>query len=236
MKRVGRVAGLLALLIAVSCAAKAQFHFGVRAGVGFPNMRTKTEVLGVKTTAVTDRLIVGTHFGIGGLYQLPLGDWGGLEFDGTLQAARLGGKQTIVDVTTLAEAVTSSLGMELTKDATIKRVQSFWHLQLPLRANVFIDVNVLDIVLGFGPQFGVALVGKETIKAGDQKTTNKIKFGEGGLNRFNLDLTTQAGIRLKEPMLGFAFYYNMGMLDINPSKLITTSHWSDLGLTVTYFF
>lgn len=227
-----RVKGLLILaaMLGMALSASAQFHFGFRAGMGFPNMKTTLTVGNDTKVTKTDRLMVGFNMGISGLYIKPIA-FGNIEFEGDLLFSRLGGQ----------------LKAEGPFGGYLKTTTSLYYMQLPIRVNYSIPVGPMDIYIGAGPQFGVGLAGNSKVAgklgADGKESSSKTKVewgGDTGYQRFDMNVSLQAGFRWREPMIGAAFYYNPGFMNIGSkaakalnAKVINSS---DLGFQLFFYF
>lgn len=213
------------LLMGFSLAASAQLKFGVRAGLGFPNQTGKSEkLLGGGTVTYSTARAFGFHAGVLALYQIPMG-FGGLEIEGDLQFAKLGGKakEAMIDlVKTLKEG----------KEVAYKPVESLYYLQIPLRANFTFDLGPVNLLAGVGPQFGFGLFG--SYKMGDQKTD--IKFGKDEYySVMDISLSMHAGVRLGALPLQATFFYDLGLMDIDSSDISSVKN-HNLGVSLAFLF
>lgn len=215
------------LAIVLSCitlVASAQMHFGIRAGIGFPNQTAKLGSL-----SMTSERTFGFHAGVVGLFQLPLG-FADLELEGDLLFAKLGGKSTSTIV-----------------KSTMTTNTSLYYLQVPIRANLFFNFAGFGIYGGLGPKFGFGLAGSQSTKIsgevrgekmGTSSTDNKIKFGSGNdadYKVMDVALSFHAGVRLGVIPLDASFYYDLGLANIIPESLAKGKN-HNLGLSLAYYF
>lgn len=234
VRRLFQFAVLSALmLLATVSVATAQIRAGVVAGIGFPDIKTETTVLNTTVSHRSGRLMPGFHVGglVGFDFPTPVVKIG---LEGNLLFTRLGGKEK-VDVPGISTPLVTVGG------GTSTTTTSLWYLQLPIRVVGSINAGPVAIFAGVGPQFNLGLAGSVktvyTPKSGDKQTTTlDVQWGESnnGLNRFNIDVTTQIGVRFWK--MQAAFYYNIGFMDIQPADNLKFINNSDLGLSLAFLF
>lgn len=203
-----KVIVILVTLLTVSLVTQAQLRFGVRAGVGFPNMTTT--VGNAKTTMSRN---IGFHAGLLAMYQMPL-SFGAFELEGDLQFAKLGAR---------------------TQESTSKL--SLYYIQIPVRANILLDLGFAGVVAGIGPQFGFGLFGSSVLGTKENKIKTDIKFGANDAiyNVLDIALSMHAGFRLNTIPLQATSFYDLGLMDIDKGNTTkTTNH--NLGISLAYLF
>ena len=203
---------LVALLLAGSLCAMAQFHLGIRSGFSAPYYTHYSEgkdLNGVKVESrYSSSAIVGIHVGAFGLYEVPIVDEFSLEGEGGVQFSRLGG--SVAGVTT-----------------------SLYYMQFPMRANAVYHLGELgsagpaSIMASIGPQIGIGL--------GGSMNQYTVEWGEGGMNRLNVDLSFHLGMRFSRIPLQGTVFYELGLTSYGGSKHESNT-LNNVGISVAYLF
>lgn len=212
MKKAGFLAVVLVLLSALG--ASAQFGIGVRAGVGgaFATYQYDLGVLG-KTQKQTGGVTLAAHAGLAALYILPAG----FEVEGGVQFGMLGGRS---------------------KFGNLSFSRSVYAVQVPVRLGWSVSFGqTLGAYAQVGPQFTIAVAGRETAKSEVaevvSETTTNMKFEDNAYNRFLIDLSIHAGVKISSLRVGA--YYDMGLLNMSSVKGFTYRP-SSAGVSLAYFF
>ena len=216
MKKAGFWAVVLGLLAALG--ASAQFGIGARAGVGaaFATYQYDLGVLG-KTQKQTGGITLAAHAGLAALYILPAG----FEVEGGVQFGMFGGRSK-----SLPELGNFSIS------------RSVYAVQVPVRLGWSVSFGqTLGAYAQVGPQFTIAVAGRETAKAEVARvvseTTTDMKFEDNAYNRFLIDLSIHAGVKISSLRVGA--YYDMGLLNMSSVKGFTYRP-SSAGVSLAYFF
>ena len=212
MKKAGFLAMVLVLLSALG--ASAQFGIGARAGVGaaFATYQYDLGVLG-KTQKQTGGVTLAAHAGLAALYILPAG----FEVEGGVQFGMLGGRS---------------------KFGNLSFSRSVYAVQVPVRLGWSVSFGqTLGAYAQVGPQFTIAVAGRETAKSEVaevvSETTTNMKFEDNAYNRFLIDLSIHAGVKISSLRVGA--YYDMGLLNMSSVKGFTYRP-SSAGVSLAYFF
>lgn len=212
MKKAGFLAVVLVLLSALG--ASAQFGIGARAGVGaaFATYQYDLGMLG-KTQKQTGGVTLAAHAGLAALYILPAG----FEVEGGVQFGMFGGRS---------------------KFGNLSFSRSVYAVQVPVRLGWSVSFGqTLGAYAQVGPQFTIAVAGRETAKSEVaevvSETTTNMKFEDNAYNRFLIDLSIHAGVKISSLRVGA--YYDMGLLNMSSVKGFTYRP-SSAGVSLAYFF
>ncbi len=187
---------VLVVLLGMVSLSYAQFHVGVRGGIGLAGFSV-TEKTGDMTA---DRILSYS----GGLFAnlgIPLAV-GKLEVDAGAQLAKLGGEYVVGE----------GAGYRMSY------AYNPFYLQVPLLAQYSFDIGPAGIYLGIGPQFNVGLFGKyeriNSLGALSSTSAKDIDWDqEGQLKRFFLDLKFRGGVQLFD-RLRVGMYYDLGVMNM----------------------
>lgn len=211
-----RRAGVLiaALLMVTATGASAKFGFGVRAGMGAAYANYQYNLAGVSSDSKNSGVALAAHAGLA----VNIGFTHGFEVESGAQFALLGSR------------VKSE---NLFGDYTWNR--SLYVVQIPVRAGWSYPFNdVIGIYAQLGPQFTVAVGGKEKKRIAGIKREEEMTFGDDGeSNRFLMDLSIHAGVTLRGFRVGA--YYDLGLMNVSSVDALKYKP-SSAGVSVAYFF
>lgn len=212
MKRAGVL--IAALLMVAATGASAKFGFGVRAGMGAAYANYQYNVVGFSKDSKNSGVALAAHAGLA----VNFGFTHGFEVESGAQFALLGSR------------VKSE---NLLGDYTWNR--SLYVVQIPVRAGWSYPFNdVIGIYAQLGPQFTVAVGGKEKKRIAGIKHDGDMTFGEdGSSNRFLMDLSMHAGVTLGGLRVGA--YYDLGLMNMSSIEEVKYRP-SSAGVSVAYFF
>ena len=206
-------------LAAFTMMAQAQFSVGVRAGFNLTNMTEKYEgglfQPDLKFIPGFQAGIVG-EFAIGNAFAIQPG----LLF--ATQGARMSMKEEL-----FGETIEMNASVNLN------------YLQMPINAQLKLDLGSAIILLQAGPYLGYALSGKvkteATFLGETEKEEDKIEFGsdEGKMRAFDFGVGFGAGVQFGNFQVGLG--YNLGLANLSNQDGATTRN-NGFALTATYLF